>query len=219
MMPTHHPSEDLLFDYAAGTAHEAEGLVIATHLALCPGCRRKVRELETIGGALLDQLAATPPRPPALEALLGRLDEPEPPPTAAAPAFDAVTRRLVPAPLRAYLGASLKDIAWRPVARGLAEHALPLAAPGFKTQLLRIAAGAAIPRHGHRGSETVLVLDGGFSDARDHYLRGDMAVSDAGVVHRPVADRDGDCLCLIVLEGGVRFAGPLGPFLNLFVRY
>src|SRR5262249_6988131 len=114
MMPTHHPTEELLFDYAAGTAYEAQGLVVATHLALCPGCRRKVRELETIGGALLDQLAATP-TPPALEALLGRLDEPEPP-TAAGPAFDAVTRRLVPAPLRAYLGANLKDITWRPVA-------------------------------------------------------------------------------------------------------
>ncbi|MBI3514799.1 MAG: cupin domain-containing protein [Proteobacteria bacterium] len=216
-MPFHHPPEDVLFDYAAGSVREPLGLVVATHLALCPACRRQVRELETIGGALLEQLPGSPPRIAAIDALLGRLDEPEPA-APSSPAFDAETRRLVPAPLRAYLGASLKDIAWRPVTRGLAEHDLALAPPGVKTQLLRIRAGAAIPRHGHGGSEAVLVLDGGFSDELGTYARGDLALSDGTIVHRPVADADGDCLCLAVVEGGVRLAGPLGRLLNLFTR-
>ena len=216
-MPDHHPPEDILFDYAAGSVREPLGLVVATHLALCPACRRQVRELETIGGALLENQPGSLPRVAAIDALLGRLDEPEPA-TPAAPAFDAATRRLVPAPLRAYLGASLQDIAWRPVTRGLDAHTLPIAQPGFKTELLRIRAGAAIARHSHRGSEAVLVLDGGFGDELGHYPRGDLALSDATVTHRPVADADGDCLCLTVVEGGVRLAGPFGRLLNLFVR-
>jgi putative transcriptional regulator len=65
----------------------------------------------------------------------------------------------------------------------------------------------------------VLVLDGGFSDETGRYARGDLALSDDTITHRPVADPDHDCLCLVVVEGGVRFAGAFGPLLNLFVRY
>ena len=36
----HHPDDELLLDYASGALGEAESLVIATHMALCPICRR-----------------------------------------------------------------------------------------------------------------------------------------------------------------------------------
>jgi putative transcriptional regulator len=62
------------------------------------------------------------------------------------------------------------------------------------------------------------VLEGGFSDGRGHYLRGDVAIADDEVTHRPRADDDGDCLCLTVTEAPVRLAGPLARFLNPFLR-
>jgi putative transcriptional regulator len=225
-MPVHHPTEEQLLDYAAGGAGEPAGLMVATHLALCAACRGQVRKLEAIGGALLDTVPADAPgavvHADGLARVLARLDEPEPAPSAVAPpepTLDDETRRLVPAPLRAYLGASLKDLPWHHVARGLDEHELALDRPGFKTRLLRIRAGAAMPRHGHRGLESVLVLDGGFTDEIGTYARGDVGVSDADIVHRPVADTDGDCLCLIVVEGRLRFSGLLGRVLSLFSRY
>ena len=225
-MPVHHPVEEQLLDYAAGGAGEPAGLLVATHLALCAECRTQVRKLEAIGGALLDALPEAAPAAPAhaeaLAAVLARLDEPEPAPAMPAAVdvgLDDETRRLVPTPLRAYLGASLKDLPWRHVARGLDEHELALDRPGFKTRLLRIRAGAAMPRHGHRGVESVLVLDGGFTDEIGSFVRGDVGVSDASIVHRPVADPDGDCLCLIVVEGRLRFPGLLGRAFSLFSRY
>ncbi len=222
MMPAHHPSAELLLDYAAGAAPEPAALIVATHLALCPACRRQARGLEAVGGALLEALPdASPHADPAsahgLEAVLARLDEPEPSAPVATP-LDDDTRRVVPAPLRAHLGASLKDLPWRKVTRGLDELDLPLGRPGFTTRLMRIRAGAAMPRHGHGGTESVLVLDGGFSDEHGHYARGDLALSDARVLHRPVADPDGDCLCLIVVEGGLRLTGLIGRVLTLFAR-
>lgn len=221
--PGHHPTEALLLDYAAGTLHEPAAVVLATHLSLCPTCRARVRDLDAVGGALLDALPVATPSAGALDAVLARLDAPEPAPTvrplAATASFDDATRRLVPQPLRGYLGASLDRLAWRPVARGLDVHPLALAGAGFRTELLRMRRGEGIPRHTHRGNESVLVLDGGFTDETGHYGRGDLALSDDTIVHRPVADPDGDCLCLIVLEGGVRFSGPFGRVLNLFVRY
>ena len=218
-MPHHHPPEDQLLDYAAGSLGEPAGLVVATHLALCPACRRQVRALEAIGGALLDSLPVARADEAGLARVLARLDESEPiatPPAAAS--LDDATRRLVPMPLRDHLGASLQDLPWRRLARGLDAHDLPCDRPGFTTRLLRIRAGAAIPRHGHRGVESVLVLDGGFTDERGHYARGDLGISDARIVHRPVADLDGDCLCLTVVEGRLRFAGLLGRLLALFTR-
>jgi putative transcriptional regulator len=216
-MPHHHPPEDQLLDYAAGSLGEPVGLIVATHLALCPACRRQVQALEAIGGALLDSLPAARADTGGLARLLARLDEPAPaaPPE---PALDDATRNLVPAPLRRHLGASLADLPWRRMTGGLDAYELPLERPGFKTRLLRIRAGAAIPRHSHGGVESVLVLDGGFTDEHGHYVRGDFGISDARIVHRPVADPDGDCLCLVVIEGRLRFAGLLGRLLSLFTR-
>ena len=59
-VPVHHPSEARLLDYASGALPEPMALLIATHLALCPACRRTVAELEAVGGALLEAL---PPEP------------------------------------------------------------------------------------------------------------------------------------------------------------
>ena len=223
-MPAHHPPEALLLDYAAGDLREPTALVVATHLALCPTCRRQTRVLEAVGGALLEALPVEDLSADAsargAAALLARAEPETPAHGMPAPSrLDDATCRVVPEPLRSYLGASLGDVGWRAVARGLDSHELALDTAGFRTRLLRIRAGAAIPRHGHGGHEAVLVLDGGFSDERGHYARGDLALSDAATIHRPVADPDGDCLCLIVVEGGVRFAGVLGRLLGRFARY
>ena len=58
-MPFHHPQDNLLVDYAAGSLDEPVGLLVATHLALCPDCRLKVSEYEKLGGALLEEMATT----------------------------------------------------------------------------------------------------------------------------------------------------------------
>ena len=46
----HHLPEDRLAAYAAGTAGEADALLVASHLVLCPDCRRRVAEYEALGG-------------------------------------------------------------------------------------------------------------------------------------------------------------------------
>ncbi len=88
----------------------------------------------------------------------------------------------------------------------------------MKTRLLRIKAGTALPQHTHEGHEFTLLLAGGFSDASGHYLRGDVAVADASVDHRPVADDGEDCLCLAVTDAPLRLTGPFGRYLNFFAR-
>lgn len=90
--------------------------------------------------------------------------------------------------------------------------------PGYRTRLLRIARGVGLPHHTHEGFEYTIVLEGGFSDQWGEYLEGDFAIADQEVDHAPVADARDGCLCLAVTDAPLRLTGPLGRFLNLFLR-
>jgi putative transcriptional regulator len=223
-MPVHHLSDELLLDHAAGSLPEPVALLVATHLALCPSCREHETSLEAIGGALLDEIEPEPIEGGGLDALFARIEAAPPEPSEADSTAAATVKPVasdttpsLPRPLRDYVGGAVDALHWR--RRGkLSEARLLPDAHGGTVKLLRIPAGAMMPVHTHRGTELTLVLEGGFSDGRGHYLRGDVAIADDEVTHRPRADDDGDCLCLTVTEAPVRLAGPLARFLNPFLR-
>jgi putative transcriptional regulator len=241
-MPTHHPSEEMLMDYAAGSLAEAPALLVATHLALCPECRARVSTLEALGGVLLEELTPVPLDQDCLDAVLARLDEPElgeppgrPVPYHAPPRHEparraaddrapglpgtaAGARPRLPEPLRSYAGGDAEAIAWRRVISGIESCDLPIAGPDLRARLYRIAPGVVIPRHTHGKSEALLVLEGAFSDQSGRYARGDVAISDHTVDHAPRVEREQPCICLAVIEGALRLTGPIGRWMNRFVR-
>ncbi len=229
-VPRHHVDDELLMDYAAGSTREALSLIVAAHLALCPRCRRRVREYEAIGGALLEALEPAPVESGSLEAVLARLDEPEevadhhaairfdPTRVACPPSEAATDEALLPAPLRHVVRGEGRILPWRPVIRGLEELDVGVRSGG-RAKLLRIRAGAAMPQHSHHGNEATLVLAGGFSDERGHFDRGDFTMTDPHVDHRPVADADEDCICLTVMDAPLRLTGRFTRFLDPFVRF
>jgi len=220
-MPAHHLPEELLLDHAAGSLPEALALVVATHLALCPACRAAAGDCEALGGALLGDLPAAALAEDALARTLARLDAEEQEEPAAAGGA-AVSESDIPQPLAGYLGGGLAALNWRRLTPGIAAAALrpagAAADSAFPARLLRIAPGAAAPRHSHRGDEATLVLRGGFSDATGHYQRGDVQLADAGLDHRPRADGGQVCLCLVYSDAPLRLTGPLGRWLDPFIR-
>lgn len=225
MKASHHPTDDLLLDYGAGNTDEAQSLLIATHLALCPRCRGVVENAETLGGALIDAAPATAMAEDALKSVLSRLDEPddsvervEPahPMTEPMPAIaDAAIS--IPRPLRDYLaGGSTDALSWRRVAPGIQRHTLTVESKGKTSSayLLKLAPETVIPHHGHHGEEMTLVLEGGFTDAGQHFVRGDVEQADPDVDHQPVVDPDGPCLALVVTDAPLRFTGLLPRLLQ-----
>ncbi len=231
-VPTHHPGDTLLIDYAGGALGEAVSLVIATHLALCPCCRLNVAEMEAVGGALLEEIEPEEVDPSCLDAVLARLDDlpPLPPaPRVHKPAPSRPAQRteapLLPEPLRRYVGDDLDRLPWTSLMRGMdcvelplfGQHSGPTTGRG-RARLMRMKGGVGPPRHTHRGIELTLVLDGGFTDDLGQFVRGDLAVGDESVRHRPVADEEG-CLCLAVTVGNLHFTGALGLILNPFVKF
>jgi putative transcriptional regulator len=214
-VPTHHPSEERLLDYVSGALPEPLALLVATHLALCPACRRMSAELEALGGVLLESVAPEPLAKGSLEETLARLDQPAP--ASAAPRAAAAGDPALPQPLRDYVGDGLDCLPWRwlgPIAefRMLPQHR------GYTTRLLWAKPGAAVPAHTHAGSEMTLVLRGGFTDEDGHFVRGDVEEADGSVDHRPVADEGEECICLAVTDGRLKLTSRFGRLLNPFLR-
>jgi putative transcriptional regulator len=121
---------------------------------------------------------------------------------------------LMPLALRHYASRHLHGtLPWRTFLPGLRECLIARDGQAV-ARFLHCRPGKAIPAHTHTGLEAALVLQGGFVDATGHYGRGDIAVADDTVDHRPVGDRSGDCIIFMVLEAPVTLTGPFGRVLQ-----
>ena len=199
-LPNHHPSAELLLAYASGAADEATSLIVAAHLAYCAACRLQSRELEALGGSLLQELAPVPMSGGALDAALAKLNEIKPFERAARP----VSRDGTPSVLRPYIGGDLRDVRWRQVGPRLAY--VPIFRRGRVTaRLLRGVPGAETGAHRHAGLEYTLVLKGGFSDETGRYAPGDLQMMEGDMRHNPIADPGEDCINLAVTTGPLKF--------------
>lgn len=207
-MTQHHPDEALLIEYANGSLDEAKALLVATHMALCPGCRAAVAAGEAVSAALAFEDAAGEVGP--VPDVAGLAVEPRVV-TAAQPSL------LVPEPLRGYLGAPVDALGWVPVLRGMREYPLPEFAGRSTVRLLAIEPGRRMPQHTHEGLELTLVLQGSFSDATGRYVRGDVATADGSVTHQPHAGEGELCLCLAVEDAPLRLTGFTGAVINAAV--
>lgn len=233
--PKHHLDDEALVAYASGALGEAESVLVATHLALCPSCRKRVSAYEAVGGSLIDTIAPADMQEDALSSVMAMLDGPtsskrievEARPLAQTvsaddaaerSAFDAETLSTVPEPLRTYIGGNLDALPWKSRGRGVKELSIDIGSGEVRASLLRIKPGERIPQHTHDGVESTLVLKGAFSDETGRYGRGDVAVATEDHDHAPVADKAEECICFAVIEGPLRFTGPIGRVLNLFVR-
>lgn len=210
----HHLPDDLLLAYAAANLGEAWSLVAATHLSLCPVCRRREAHFAAIGGAALEDFKPASVADTALADCLARLDdEPAEMRTELAPAV----RSVLPRPLRDYAGGDADGLAWSFVGPGLRQYVLALKG-GPQARLLHVREGMALPEHGHRGLELTLVLMGSFSEGGQEFRRGDIAVADEEVEHVQVIGRGGPCICLTVTDAPLVFHGWLPRLAQRFAK-
>lgn len=198
MSVTHHPGDELLLGYAAGSLTPAVALIVGTHLHFCEVCRTSVRLGEKIGGVLLETTAPEPLSEDALPKILARLDD-----------RHAVRRGVrssddTPSPLRAFLGHDVSQVRWRKMGSNLSYRTLYRRGP-LAVRLLRGKPGAGVGHHTHRGTEYTLVLSGGFKDETGAYAPGDFQIASGTTTHNPIADPGEDCINLAVTTGRLRF--------------
>lgn len=206
----HHLTDQLLIGYAAGTLPEAFNLVVATHLSMCDSCRAATQAYDAIGGAFLETDAQASMDEGALAETLALIGKS---PSAAKP----VAASDVPSPLGAYVGGGLDDVKWRSFGMGVRQAVLSTS-KSATARLLYIPAGAAVPDHGHRGTELTLVLQGAFRDATARFAVGDVEVANEDLNHTPVAEIGEDCICLATTDAPLRFNSWIPRMAQPFLR-
>jgi putative transcriptional regulator len=201
----HHPDDSTLMSFAAGTLVEPLAAVIATHVAMCPHCQAELRLMEQLGFACLRELpdeglvGPTPVTRLAKSAAAAGTQE--------TPAGVAVQAD-VPRPLRPFVGDRIDGIAWKRLGPGVWHKPIPLSAgTDGDLRLLKVAAGRAMPEHGHGGMELTLILRGAYVDRFGRYAVGDIADLDEDTEHRPVVEAAEPCICLVASERKARFKG------------
>lgn len=211
---THHLTDSLLMAYAAGTLPEAFSLVIATHVSLCDDCRARLSGYEALGGSVLERAGVAEMSEASLDAILARIMDGLP---EAAPKPTPRAKGVFPAPLQGYVGGDLEAVRWRPVGMGV-RQAILQTAKGASVRLLYIPAGAAVPDHGHRGTELTLVLQGAFRDEDGRFARGDVEIAGEATEHTPIAEPGEDCICLAATDAPLRFRGLMPRLAQPFLR-
>jgi len=211
----HHLTDALLMAYSAGTLPEAFNLTVAAHLSMCDDCRARQGAFDTVGGAMLENCERVRMDQGSLEATMARIRA-----APVIPTQRASTPKLasgLPTPLFDYIGGDLDTVKWRPVGMGVKQAILPTSRDAT-ARLLFIPAGAAVPDHGHRGTELTLVLRGAFQDETDHFGPGDIEVANEDLHHTPVADIGEDCICLAATDAPLRFSGLIPRIAQPFLR-
>jgi putative transcriptional regulator len=198
------PIDTLLAGYAAGTLARPLHALVAAHLELSPRNRSFVASLEAARGAELAQGEALPltNRDAQLATIFAQSVE--------APSLQAsnIGSSLFPPSLARYLNVDPIHVPWRFKLPGVKEYRVEHS-NGGEVSLLWIRAGRKMPQHSHEGQEATLLLQGGFTDTMGHYRRGDIAIADAELDHKPRADSDEDCICFAVTDAPLTLTGPV----------
>lgn len=215
MNVSHHLDDATLLRYAGGDLDEAFLVLAASHLAMCGACRKAARQVEAVGGHLLEDAGEADLAPGAFERLKARLEAggaPVPAPRAALEPSE------VPLPLRRFIGDSLDNVPWKTVVPGLRRHPIRLA-PETRSSLymLHIGPGRRMPEHGHGGAEMTLILRGAYTDMMGRFGPGDVADLDEHVEHQPKVEGDAPCICLVATEAPTRFKSLVGRLLQPLV--
>jgi len=209
----HHLSQPILMAYSAGTLPEAFNLVVATHISMCDDCRAALESYDAVGGSVLETCDSVDLDADAFEATMALISAPVPQPIRVKTTRDGI----FPGPLQHYVGGDLDAVKWRSVGGGV-QQAILETSKDASVRLIRIAAGASVPDHGHRGTELTLVLQGAFRDETDRFGRGDVEVANEDMSHTPVAEEGADCICLAATDAPLRFNSLIPRIAQPFLR-
>ena len=212
-MIKHHPSDETLFRYAAGTLEPGPRIVVAVHVGGCPACAERIADFEAVGGSILHDIEPGDMAAGALDRVMAMIETNE------AGRGDFAAKPGLP---RADVGIRLPQVLddcgigpWRWIGPGVRWSRVTL--PGddnANVMLLKVTAGSTLPEHTHAGYEYTHVLKGSFSDARGRYMPGDLDEADDDVQHQPIVDKDSECICIAALEGQMKLRGFFGRLIQ-----
>lgn len=210
----HHPSEETLAAFVNASLGEGNSLVVATHLAHCPECRRAVHGMSELGGELLERSDTAGMSNDAREACLARLDDTPVEAHVPSNSADVSPANQPMAPVALYESGK-----WQWVGPGVYRQFIEVPDDtGTRVFMLKAAPGTRLPDHRHVGTEWTCVLKGAFIHDHGRFGAGDFDEADSSVDHNPFVEEGEECICLVALNGHVEMTGWLGRLVQPLVR-
>lgn len=207
-IPARMPSDALLLDYAAGALCEGCALVVATHIAMTEQSRRRLADLEAIGGALFERLEAASVSPDLLDRIMKKIDGPatlqRPHASLSRPMTDHWKKTPLPPPLCHYIAGDLEAVDldaldWYRAEDGVEFHDLIIPPQCGNTRIMRIHPGRELSRHAHSVEEYTVILKGTLVDNGRSYGPGALIEHGENVWHSQNALGEEPCICLVAL--------------------
>lgn len=193
---------ELIFQYAAGTASKAKSLMAATYLFLNSKESSLYYQFENYcGEELKNAVHINPKKLTAMDCIQNITSE----------------REKITNPINKFID-SLKDLKWNKIFSGLHEHSLNIS-NNENVKLIKMDPGTKVPLHSHSGREYILVLEGSFNDNYGKYSKGDLQINDSNIKHTPISCKNEGCVCLTITEKDLIFYGPFGPILNMITMF
>jgi len=226
----HHPSDQQLIEYAAGSLPLSRALCVSAHLEHCPHCQQNYQRLQALGGIQMQSMADKPVSTSLKDKVLAAIktdaandhsDNCKPALAASASVLPPSSHRAqsnIPHCLKKFVPDNFASLNWRKISPTVSLTELTTEGNGAKAALVRVKAGGQMSHHSHTGDEITVVLQGSFSDEEGFYRQGDFVFRDSAHKHKPIATNDQDCICLIVLDGPIQFTGFFSRLLNPFLR-
>ena len=192
---------ELIFQYASGTANLGKSLIASTYLFLNKEESSVYNKFINYCGEELKNVSQIKPKNLNAEQCISyqELEKKQ-----------KISSKINPFNI---LTNNFKNIPWKKVFNGFYEHKIKLS-NNENAKLIKMDAGAKVPLHSHKGKEYILVLDGNFSDEYGTYSKGDLQINDSKIKHTPIACKKNGCVCLTVTENNINFYGSFAPILK-----
>ena len=226
-----HPTFEQLSSFASGSAPLSISLGLSGHLEYCQTCASQVKRLQTLGAVMMEQIKVPVTSDDVMERLMSntidRIAQTES--AVASPSSEAAvviddaeinthSGYRLPKVLRQFIKQDYNELKWTTLSPSFKIATLLKDTDGTQIALSRVKPGGAMPHHKHMGDEMTLVLEGSFSDESGLFEAGDFIMRDSSHKHHPVVTMDGECICLMVLDGPVQFTGFFTRLLNPLLR-
>jgi putative transcriptional regulator len=211
----HHPDENMLIEFSAGTLDTAASICVSAHLHFCSSCRAKLLQLDQVGSHILSQAEPVEVAEDAFDKVMEKIDSGDG--NCIAPETQTFDDDM-PFSVNKLIGNSLINKNWKRLSSSVDIARFKTGQNQFEVALHKICAGGKTPKHGHEGLEYTVVLKGSFSDEDAVYREGDFLLRQPGDVHQPMGAQNGECICLSALSAPIVPTSPLGFLMKPWLR-
>lgn len=212
----YHPDIELLLQYSNGRLNPALSIGVGVHQQHCTDCQQRISEIESVSGDNLECESDTELSFDGFDRLMNDIE------AKGSPLPENIVTSSYPGLAVAQYDVELVDklmakdfsqIKWKKLTSKIMESEIDIDVPDYTIKLMKLSAGAKIPKHRHRGNEFTVILQGNFKDHSGNYQQGEFVTKGTKDEHQPVAGSDG-CICLAITDAPLKFSGFLGPVIN-----